>query len=233
MSRPARTRLRRGVPVPGPQGPDPAGRPRVRDADLQRLHRRRTSSAPTRTEASRLRRYPIVGMVIEASARRSVSRVLSRRAPSARGDGHPSGAAGRPTAHAADPRAGQRTSPPRRSPAAGCALLFGLAPGGVCRVSLRRRPEGRRGIVTVALVLASRRTGVTRHPALRSSDFPHAPTGRPDRPRDHPTASLTSESYPPDDPPRPSGDQRRDPLRQRGDLAPAEDDARPRSPSGR
>jgi len=27
-------------------------------------------------------------------------------------DGHPSGAAGRPTAHAADPRAGQRTSPP-------------------------------------------------------------------------------------------------------------------------
>src|SRR4029450_13500309 len=30
------------------------------------------------------------------------------------------------------------------------------------------------GIVTVALVLASRRTGVTRYPALRSSDFPHA-----------------------------------------------------------
>ena len=29
------------------------------------------------------------------------------------------------------------------------------------------------GIVTVALVLASRRTGVTRYPALRSSDFPH------------------------------------------------------------
>jgi len=29
------------------------------------------------------------------------------------------------------------------------------------------------GIVTVALVLASRRTGVTRYPALWSSDFPH------------------------------------------------------------
>ncbi len=53
----------------------------------------------------------------------------------------------------------------------GCALLFGLAPGGVCRVSLRPRGAG---IVTVALFLASRRTGVTRHPALGSSDFPHA-----------------------------------------------------------
>ena len=52
----------------------------------------------------------------------------------------------------------------------GCALLFGLAPGRVCRVSLRPR---RAGIVTVALVLASRRTGVTRCPALWSSDFPH------------------------------------------------------------
>jgi hypothetical protein len=30
------------------------------------------------------------------------------------------------------------------------------------------------GIVTVALVLVSRRTGVTRHPALGSSDVPHA-----------------------------------------------------------
>jgi len=30
------------------------------------------------------------------------------------------------------------------------------------------------GIVTVALVLASRRTGVTRYLALGSSDFPHA-----------------------------------------------------------
>src|SRR5262245_1016053 len=59
----------------------------------------------------------------------------------------------------------------------GCALLFGLAPGGVCRVSLRPRGAG---IVTVALVLASRRTGVTRHPALGSSDFPQG--GRlPDR----------------------------------------------------
>src|SRR5688500_15241991 len=35
------------------------------------------------------------------------------------------------------------------------------------------------GIVTVALVLVSRRTGVTRHPALWSSDFPHDEPGLP------------------------------------------------------
>jgi hypothetical protein len=124
------------------------------------------------------------------------------RAEACVGDGHPSAAAGHPTALAAYPRAGQRTSPPNRSPGTGCALLFGLAPGGVCRVSLRRptrKPVG--GIVTVALVLVSRRTGVTRHPALGSSDFPHetcriAPTV----PRDHPTASLTVDSTPKTDP---------------------------------
>ena len=118
------------------------------------------------------------------------------RAEARVGDGHPSVAAGHPTALAAYPRAGQRTSPPNRSPGTGCALLFGLAPGGVCRVSLRRptrKPVG--GIVTVALFLVSRRTGVTRHPALRSSDFPHE-TRRiaPTVPRDHPTASLTDHS---------------------------------------
>jgi len=48
------------------------------------------------------------------------------------------------------------------------------------------------GIVTVALVLVSRRTGVTRHPALWSSDFPHAVHGvAPDVARGHPAASLT------------------------------------------
>src|SRR5215210_3578268 len=48
------------------------------------------------------------------------------------------------------------------------------------------------GIVTVALVLVSRRTGVTRHPALGSSDVPHAVNGvAPGRARGHPTTSLT------------------------------------------
>src|SRR5215210_7061251 len=49
------------------------------------------------------------------SARRSVRRVLSPRLLAV--DGHPSQAAGCPTAHAADPRAGQRTSPPAGCPA--------------------------------------------------------------------------------------------------------------------
>ena len=53
-----------------------------------------------------------VGCGRRMSARRSVSRVLSRPAFRRNGDGHPSEAAGRPTALAADPRAGQRTSPP-------------------------------------------------------------------------------------------------------------------------
>jgi hypothetical protein len=41
-------------------------------------------------------------------------------------------------------------------------------------------PKPRGGIVTVALVLASRRTGVTRYLALWSSDFPHAAELAPD-----------------------------------------------------
>src|SRR5258706_8138479 len=58
----------------------------------------------------------------------------------------------------------------------GIALLFGLAPGRAC--PFHSAPSGPEafgsGIVTVALVLASRRTGVTRYRALGSSDFPHA-----------------------------------------------------------
>ena len=54
----------------------------------------------------------------------------------------------------------------------------GVAPSylALLRVEFAAFHSGRRraGIVTVALVLASRRTGVTRYPALWSSDFPHA-----------------------------------------------------------
>ena len=67
-------RLRRGMPLPGPQVPDPAGRPRVGHADLQLLHR--AAHLPPRRgltdRSSRIR---------SVSARRSVSRVLSHRAP--------------------------------------------------------------------------------------------------------------------------------------------------------
>ena len=117
------------------------------------------------TDASAPERLCPVSRV--SPARRPVSRVLYRGLR--RGDGHPSGAVGCPTAHAADPRAGQRASPPGEP---------GLRPpiwpcSGWSLPRFTPAPEGA-GIVTVALVLASRRTGVTRHPALGSSDFPHA-----------------------------------------------------------
>jgi len=116
-----------------------------------------------------------------ASARRSVSRVLSRRErrgwPSISGRRLPDGSCGRPEGWAA------HLSPADGCPPAGCALLFGLAPGGVCPFHSVRRLAPPAGIVTVALVLASRRAGVTRHPALGSSDFPHASGGLPHRRR--------------------------------------------------
>src|SRR5437867_949176 len=65
--------------------------------------------------------------------------------------------------------------------------LFGLAPGRACRVS----PALRR-FVTVALVLASRRTGVTRYLALWCSDFPQEREALP-RPSDLLGPSILSE----------------------------------------
>jgi hypothetical protein len=122
-------------------------------------------------------------------ARRPVRRVLSRGPPEGSGDGHPSGAAGCPAAHAADPR----TPTARRCPGCpGRVLLLGLAPGRACLVSpCRRLPGGR--LVSVALVLASRRAGVTRYPAPESPDVPHA-AGYPAT-RDRPAVSLTPPSY--------------------------------------
>ncbi len=68
------------------------------------------------------------------------------------------------------------------------ALLFGLAPGGVCLASdvttgtgelLPHRftltPPVRGGLLSVALSCSSPRLGVTQHPALRSPDFPPVP----------------------------------------------------------
>src|SRR6266508_462907 len=71
----------------------------------------------------------------------------------------------------------------RRSPSASCdrpgdgaghamVPLFGLATS----QSLPRFTPPRGGFVTVALVLASRRTGVTRWRALWSPDFPQRPS---------------------------------------------------------
>ena len=115
------------------------------------------------------------GCVSEAVCKpSSVPRALRRR-----GDGHPSMAGGYPTAHAADPRAGQRTSPPSRSPARVAPSYLALLRVEFAAFHSDRRLAPPAGIVTVALVLASRRTGVTRYPALRSSDFPHGETGLP------------------------------------------------------
>src|SRR6478735_4013018 len=112
--------------------------------------------------------------------------------PSIWGRRSPDGSCGRPEGWAA------HLSLADGCPPAGCALLFGLAPGGVCPFHSARRLAPSTGIVTVALVLASRRAGVTRHPALRSSDFPHAARRvAPSPTRSHPTASLTDRVYPP------------------------------------
>jgi hypothetical protein len=74
--------------------------------------------------------------------------------------------------------------------------LFGLAPGGVCRATpvarsavvsytpvsplpvpgiLEEDAAAIGGLLSVALSVASRRPAVSRHPALRSSDFPRRP----------------------------------------------------------
>ena len=119
-------------------------------------------------------------------ARRPVSRVLYRGLR--RGDGHPSGAAGCPTAHAADPRAGQRASPPGEPglrppiwPCSGWSLpRFTPAPRGRhrhCGTGPRLTADGRYPPPCAGeLGLSSRR-----------------PVARPTR--DHPAASLAREVY--------------------------------------
>ena len=138
---------------------------------------------------SAARRLPVGQGASEAVCKPSSvpARLSAHRGwPSIWGRRSPDGSCGRPEGWAA------HLSPAHGCPPAGCALLFGLAPGGVCPFHSGLRFAPPTGIVTVALVLASRRAGVTRHPALRSSDFPHA-IGRvaPPMTRDHPTASLT------------------------------------------
>ena len=120
----------------------------------------------------------------EMSARRSVSRVLSRRPEATVMAIH----LGPPvTRRLMRPTRGLGSAPlPRRVaphglrppiwPCSGWSLPR-FTPSPACAAD---------GIVTVALVLVSRRTGVTRHPALRSSDVPHADEVAPDgaRPSD-------------------------------------------------
>ncbi len=76
------------------------------------------------------------------------------------------------------------------------ALLFGLAPGGVCpatpvarcavrsyrTISTLPVPKDLGGVFSVALSVGSRRPGITWHPALRSPDFPPPRTAAAIRP---------------------------------------------------
>jgi len=86
------------------------------------------------------------------------------------------------------------------------ALLFGLAPGGVClatdvttgtgkllphRFTLTLHVRG--GLLSVALSCSSPRLGVTQHPALRSPDFPPVPYKGTS---DHPTYSKFLTEFP-------------------------------------
>ena len=92
----------------------------------------------------------------------------------------PDGSSGRPEGWAA--RLSRRTGV---APSYLALLRVEFAPFHSAR---RLAPPG--GIVTVALVLASRRTGVTRYPALGSSDFPRTVTTEVATARGHPIASL-------------------------------------------
>ena len=154
----------------------------------------RASSAPTRTDTSASASFTRVRCEASASARRPVSRVLSRGRN--HGDGHPSTVDGCPSPLAADPRAGRRTPSaaslrtPRRP------SYLALHQVELARFTRPRRPKPTCRFVTVALVLASRRTGVTRYPASRSSDFPRAIPGLPDAARDRPAVSLTASILP-------------------------------------
>ena len=93
------------------------------------------------------------------------------------------------------------------------ALLFGLAPGGVClaadvtigtgkllphRFTLTLHVRG--GLLSVALSCSSPRLGVTQHLALWSPDFPPVPTRGPAIIRPTPNSSTKFRVSPPDIP---------------------------------
>src|SRR6267378_8306064 len=158
--------------------------------------------------------------MIKARQRRSVSRVLSPERVT-QGDGH----------FSRTPVARRLERPyPRARTGRPIALLFGLAPGGVCLADAVTRAAGellphrftltalRRRYVSVALSVGSPPLAVSQHPALRSPDFPPAVLPRPATVRSSLARSLSIALRPGVDggPPRPSargarpaGDERR------------------------
>jgi hypothetical protein len=140
------------------------------------------------------RGWPAQSAIVSAGW--SVSRVLSHSAFRRRGDGHPSGAVGHPTAHAADPRAGQRTSPPPTVSRPRVAPSY-LA---LLRVEFARfTPNtGSRRRSASSLWHWSSPCGGRALPAtLRwgARTFLTPLTGHPAPTRGHPTASLTDRYY--------------------------------------
>ena len=147
-----------------------------------RIVQRATSSGPTRTERSPTRARDAAASGVGRDTDRkdggepackpsSVPRLASRRRSSICGRRLPDSSCGRPEDWAARPLPPERPvsrTPEPRPPIWPCS-----------EQSLPRFTDligrTRSGYVSVALVLASRRTGVTRYPALWSSDFPRAP----------------------------------------------------------
>ena len=147
-----------------------------------------TSSGPTRTEIAcsavshenrfwrveTFRRRAAVGVRRggePAYKPSSVPRLASRRRSSISGRRLPDGSSGRPEDWAARPLPSKRPvarAPEPRPP------IWPCSEQSLPRFTYRARVHPEPGYVSVALVLASRRTGVTRYPALGSSDFPHA-----------------------------------------------------------
>ena len=98
----------------GPDEQDPYLEQRLTPEGLERLRSRALSTGLFERDLIAIGNGVVgsgfIKVIRGVAARPSVSRVLSHDLR--RGDGHPSEAAGCPAAHAADPRAGQRASPP-------------------------------------------------------------------------------------------------------------------------
>ena len=189
------------MPLPRAPGPAAARRPRLGHADLQRLHGRAhlpSRRGLTRDRASTQRSGG------ESPARRPVSRVLSRD----RSRGRSSiSTAGRPTAHAADPRAGQRTSPPSRLAARRVAPSY-LA---LLRVEFAAFHPGGRSRRTRLCGTGPRLTADGRYPLPCAEELGLSSSRRADRPGARPSGRLAGRPILPRRGCR-SG-SRRDPLR--------------------
>ena len=166
----ARRGVRSGVPLPRPVRAHPAGRSRGGAPHLREL-RRPPHLPPRRGLGKRQRARPVSRVLFRDLAIAATVIHLRRRSPAA--------SSGLP-------------EDPGDAPVTAAEAVIAPSYSALHRVELARftrRPGGPGSrLVSVALVLASRRTGVTRYPASRSSDFPRVDNGFPrwdTRPSDH------------------------------------------------